>query len=531
MCALSVQVAHAQGAPILQATADPSQILRVAPGPTLSPAPQAPDTGKRPTLSAPKQGSAAGADAKQASFLLKRVEVTPSALLSAQDLAEVWAPYLDKEVGINEVKLIVKGINDLYWRLGHYAAQASLPRQRIVGGVLKITLVEGRVERLSVEGQTPAVERLAENVFALTPGEVLQAPTLQERLARFNRGSDTRFFAALKPGEKPGSTEVIAQAELEPAFTLFGSVHNEASDAVGRNQMDVSAFVRRVFNGADRISVLAQKGDGVVNGLLMYSTPLNAVNTRLGLSLSSGDTRTPVPGLEELVVEGHSSVRSATLTHPLPAWRDIEVDVSAGIQRTDTRTALSGLKLGTSTTEQHTLGVQVVHKSPTSMLSLYAAGSEVRLNSPHGPLQDAYLAYASATWSRGLTDKWWLLLRSAGQVSAGGEVPAAAKFALGNPGDVRGYRSSEVFGDEGHYALLEVHRRVDDGADAFGFFDMGRVTNVSGPAQNLQSVGLGLSAKVGQQLSFNTSVAHPLTDASPDQKKLRVLARVTWQFF
>jgi hemolysin activation/secretion protein len=530
-CWASMATSWAQSVPpAVPPSADPSVILRQTPGPAVPPGSKAPDPSK-PTVTSTRREPVGGAAGSEARFELKRVETNPSTLLTPEQLAAVWTPYIGKDIGLTEVRQIVKDLNDLYWNLGHFSAQASLPAQRITEGVLKITLVEGKIERLTVETQEDKVRSLAESVFGLTQGDVLQGPALQDRLARFNRGSDTRFYAALQPGKAPGTTEVVAQPEVEPRYSLLGSIHNEASDSVGRNQIDLTGYARRLLNGADRLGAVVQKGKGVVNGLLLYSLPINNVGTRLGLSMSSGSTSTVDSGLGSLKVEGRSDVKGASLTHPIPAWRDIEVDVTASVQKTETSTKIEGFSIGKSNTEQHSLAIQAAYHSVTHVVSLVATGSEVRFKGPDGGTRDAVLAYATGNWSWLLNSDWWLNTRGAAQVTPNIDVPATVKFSLGNPGDVRGYPSSVVFGDQGYYASLELHRKVRDGMDAFAFFDGGKATTKGIPDQGMQSMGLGLNATFSNRLSLSTSVARPLRNAVPEQKSVRVLARLTWQFF
>lgn len=182
--------------PSVPSTSDPSIILR--PAPTV-PVP-VPPAAERPLLERGPAPEASAPAAPGLRFRLQSVQTNPSVLLDAEALSATWAGQLGQEISLDDVRTIVARINDLYWASGHYAAQAVLPPQRIADGVLRLELIEGRVERLVTNSDEPAVQALAGQVFGLNPGEVFIGPRLQERLARFNRGSDTRFYASLKPG-------------------------------------------------------------------------------------------------------------------------------------------------------------------------------------------------------------------------------------------------------------------------------------------------------------------------------------------
>lgn len=518
---------RAQSAPAMPSPgADPSVLLRNGARPPLATEPSAP----KPSLSAPERPQPSVAAAAEVRFVLQRVEVPESRLLPAATLASAWQAQLGQEVTLADVKAIVARINALYWDGGHYAAQATLPAQKIAGGVLKLQLVEGVVDKVSVESTDPGVVRWAERVMDLQPGELLVGPELQSRLARFNRGSDTRFYAALRPGQKPGTTEVISQVDLQPRLDLAASLHNEASDTLGRNQIDLSAYGRRLLTAADRLGAIVQQTQGSTNALMLYSLPVHASGTRLGASLSEGRTHTTDSGLGQLQVKGRSTVYGFSLTQPLAEWRGLEADVSLNGQQIKSSTQIEGFALGEATTRLQSLGLQTVYRSPAHLVSAYTAFNQAHYQGADGLKRNVRSFTSSGSWAWAASDPWWVNTRFGLQFTPGVDVPSTMKFSLGNPGDVRGYPSSVVFGDDGWYLSLEGHRRFEGNIDAFAFFDNGSTTTQGVPRQTLSSVGLGAAKSWTNGWTLSGSLAHALKDAVPGQSSVRVLVRLTWQF-
>lgn len=514
-------------APAVPSTSDPSIILRPAP-PVPVPAPPPAD---RPLLerSPPPETSAPAAPSLR--FRLQSVQTNPSELLDSQALAATWASQLGQEISLDDVRAIVARINDLYWASGHYAAQAVLPPQRIADGALRLELVEGRVERLVTDSDEPAVQALANQVFGLNPGEIFIGPRLQERLARFNRSSDTRFYARLKPGQAQGTTEVGADVELPQRLELTATAHNEASDSVGRNQLELSANARRLLTGADRLGAVVQKSSGLTNLLLLYSLPVNGVGTRVGATFSSGSTQTVASGLGGLSVDGRSRVVGVNLTHPLPSWRGVDLDLSAGLQRTRTETEIDSFSIGESTTSLRTLAAQGVHRTERFVTSVYLSLNQATYTTPGAPDRKVSTRYLSGSWAWLYSSDWWFNVRGGLQRTSETDIPATLKFSLGNPGDVRGYPSAVVLGDTGQYLVLEAHRRFGDSLDVFAFADNGKVSTTGVADQKLRSVGLGLSKTWSPRLNATASLARPLDQVVADQDSTRFLFRVNWQFY
>lgn len=512
-------------------SSDPSLILRQGNQPPREPpAPPSATDPSKPTLTPPPKPDGATAAVPAVRFVLQRVEVPTSRLLPADTLASAWAAQLGQEVTLQDIRAIVARINQLYWDAGHYAAVASLPAQKIANGVLKINLVEGTVERVTVESDDPDVVSLADDVLGLSAGELFVGPAVQARLARFNRGSDTRFFAALVPGKQPGTTEVVAQVELAPKYDLAVSLHNEATDTLGRNQLDVSGYVRRLLSPADRLGAIVQKTEGSTNALVLYSVPVHPSGLRFGASVSSGSTETTDSGLGQLKVEGRSRVLGVSLTQPLMGPRELEVDVSLNAQHITSSTTIAGFDQGDARTRLYSLGVQTVYRGTGHLVSAYTAINGGSYQGPFGASRSVRTVNSTGSWAMVLSEQWWLNTRAGVQWSSGVDIPATVKFSLGNPTDVRGYPASVVFGDKGMYLSLEAHRRFSDTLDVFAFTDNGVAITKGVPRQTLSSVGLGLSKSWARQWTLSGSVAHAVKEAVPGQSSVRGLVRLTWQF-
>lgn len=90
-------------------------------------------------------------------FRLEAVTHTPSAILSDEEFTRVTAPFVGRDVAIADLKAMLEAVNALYREKGYVVCEARLAPQRIRGGRLLVTLVEGRTGCTTVSGAWQAV--------------------------------------------------------------------------------------------------------------------------------------------------------------------------------------------------------------------------------------------------------------------------------------------------------------------------------------------------------------------------------------
>ena len=106
---------------------------------------------------APPQGeetavTAAPGAAEGAKVLITRIDVEGAVDVPMADIARVTAAYEGKELSMGQMQEVVNKITELYRQRGLITSRAILPPQKVEGGVLKITIMEGRTGKVSVQG-------------------------------------------------------------------------------------------------------------------------------------------------------------------------------------------------------------------------------------------------------------------------------------------------------------------------------------------------------------------------------------------
>src|SRR3546814_1066741 len=105
-------------------------------------------------------------------------------------------------------------VTDLYLRRGYYLAQAVLPVQEVVDGVVEISVVEGRLGQVTVQvdPKAPIDEARVRAMLApLQPGQPLHRERYERAMLLLSDLPGLRVQSAIEPGLEPGTTDLTVQ--------------------------------------------------------------------------------------------------------------------------------------------------------------------------------------------------------------------------------------------------------------------------------------------------------------------------------
>lgn len=222
-----------------------------------------------------------------------------------------------------------------------------MTEQRIVNGVVKITLVEGRTGKVTVSGNKHTRASFIRNSFPLKEGEIANTQQLNRRLQLFNRTSDAPLRLVLKAGEKPGTTdyELIIYEPNNQSVTLY--TDNNGSEVSGRWRGGIFYRYRSLTGRRDALNLTYLHGKGLNAFSVGYSMPLNHRGMKLDFDYSTNANETIKGDLKPLGVKGHAS--SFNLTWRLPFTVDPFRRYETGLQYTHQK---STTDLGTKLEER-----------------------------------------------------------------------------------------------------------------------------------------------------------------------------------
>lgn len=449
---------------------------------------------------------------------VSRIAVTESHVLSHDQLAALTTPLEQRTVALDELLDLVDRINALYRARNLVTARAKLPPQDVVDGVVRIELIEARIDQVEIVENRFTREGYIARRLDLHEGAFADPNVLEDELLAFNAVNDVQIRALLRPGTKPNTTRYVLQA-LEPQnqyVSLFAD--NAGRETIGEERVGLTYTNNSLMGRRDRLSAGASFADGADAGFVVYSTPLTRHGTRVILGFDYSQIVIVSGELATFDVTGRSTIASAFLSHPLkvaPRW---SLSGLVGIDFKDSETDFNGIDRFESAVRTFGVGAEyqwfgngyLVYARPQLSFGVKRFGGDSRFATLDGE--------AGAIINAGFSHQ--LALRLRGQLSSSDRLPSAEQFQMGGTSSVRGFPEGLLIGDKGYFVSAEYRYRGFSGGSAhsvqpFVFADHGGVSAASGAPERsryLTSAGLGIACRLFDKVTANVQVGFPIGD-------------------
>ncbi|MGY4410408.1 hemolysin activation/secretion protein [Bradyrhizobium sp. LB7.1] len=250
-------------------------------------------------------------------FRLRKVEFDGSKFITPAELDEIAKKYVGKNVDIASLLQLVADINAIYTERGIVTGIATLPEQDAKGGIVRVKLTEGRLQKTTIEGNKQTRTDYILQRVKEPEGEVLDVPQLNRDVIWFNRTNDVQIKALLQPGTSFGLTDLQFAVIEPPIDTLQLFTDNQGAENTGR--WEGGAFYKRhgLFGVDDRLTFYGVRSDGNLNGNAAYSVPVNPWGGRVGVSYTEGKIKIIQGPFVALDVTGRSSQAAVNFSQPV----------------------------------------------------------------------------------------------------------------------------------------------------------------------------------------------------------------------
>ena len=507
------------------------------------------------------------------SFQLNKITLEGATAIDQEALSQTWRDLLGTTVTIPRLNRIAAEISALYRERGFLLSQAVLPAQTIQGGVVRILIIEGFIDDLSLTGGAPNQQALVQRYFEPVQSDRPLAIETLERSVLLSRdavGSVTGGSVETVLGPSPdtfGAANLSVQVTPQPRTGYF-SADNRGSRLYG--DLNFGAGLR-AFNAMglnetlDANFAYAPQGSSLQFGSVSVEMPVQAFGGGLfdGARLRfAANVFRGAPDLSEagdttglLSISDQTEV-SAQLLVPFVRTRSMNLFGRAGLTVRDNETQ-AGL-VGAVVTEDARItvfevgaawdvadtrgGINFVDVSVRQGLG--AAGANVSATGPAAG--DLHFTSAQLTASRLQSiaeSPWSLFAEFRGQISKGVQ-PNSERYFLGGASIGRGFAPGNTSGDAGYGVRLELRRALVPGtwaqaANVFGFVDYGEAYDRSiarDGQQNepLGSIGLGAQIEINDWLSLTPQVVRQIEgtprDSADNRRETRLFIGAVGRF-
>jgi hemolysin activation/secretion protein len=503
----------------------------VPPAPPRTPAEPLIEQPARPTLKAPES----------ARFFVKGFRITRNTAFSEGDLLPLLKDFVGKQLSLDDLQRAADLITRHYRDRGYFVARAYLPAQEIRDGIVEITVLEGRLDRVSVKpiGETRLRGQVVESALknALPSSGLIREDDLERGMLLLNDlpGIDVR--SVLQPGATIGTTDLIAALAEGPLLSGEVDFDNYGNKFSGPYRLGGTLNLNDASGYGDLMSIRLQAAEGASYARLGYAIPAGSSGLKVGAAYT-GTTYELCCEFAPLGARGDAQTATLSALYPVLRSRDASFYVAAAY---DWRHYFNATVAGTTSDKKAKVATLAGNGDFRDFaggggLSNYSVGvSFGRLNldgSPDQAFDDATArthgdytkgAYSFARQQR-LGEALSLYGGLAGQV-ASRNLDSSEKFVLGGPFGVRAYPTGEAVGDAGFLVNLELRHDIQPGLQLAAFLDHGQIrlhryewegwqganTHITN-RYGLSGYGFGLSWNQPGSFSVRASIAQRIGD-------------------
>jgi len=479
-------------------------------------------------------------------FEINQISLQQASLITPDTQKRLVAPYINQCLSLDRINQLVRAISEWYVQRGYITSRAFLTEQNLSHGTLNITVLQGKLEAIHLQG---ASARQLNMAFPTRVGRILNLRDIEQGMEQINRLRTTPVQIEIIPSTQPGYSIVNLTSTPEFPLTLGLNMDNSGQRSTGVGQLSGSLVGNDLLGVADRWFVSGGRSSAFSNwrdaqnfqagvsvpygyGLLDYSYSWSNYHSRFNANsfdwYSNGDNiSNRLSGSWVLFRNGQikTGVQLGLNHYASHNWLNQTLLQSSSRK-------LTSLQIGFNHTQKIAGGVATLNPMLSRGMPWFDAESD-KGKSDDFPKAEFRKWSVSSSFQRPVTQKMWWLSSFYAQWSPD-RLYGSERLTIGGENSVRGYKEQYLSGDVGGYLRNELN---------YSLFTLPAIGEVSttlaldgGWLQSDKqdryaagtlwgsSLGLGTrNAHVSTQLSLGIPVSYP-NYLAPD--RLSVYARV-----
>jgi len=269
-----------------------------------------------------------------AQVFVREIRLTGNAAISAQELASVTAPYVNRDLTSEDLEALRLALTHYYINKGYINSGAIIPDQSVANGVVAFRFVEGRVNDVEVSG----TEHFDPEYFRSRLARGTEPPFNVERLGReqqilLQSPLVRRLNLELLPGLEPGEARLHADVLEANRFSLNAQIADDQSPTVGAVRGQLQGFAANLLGFGDILTAQYGRSQGLNDGYVGYSVPIASDDTRVSVRYDRNGVVVVTPDLSPLNVTSSFSSIGVGLSRPIYRTPEQALTVGASLER------------------------------------------------------------------------------------------------------------------------------------------------------------------------------------------------------
>ncbi len=487
-------------------------------------------------------------------IIINRFEIVGGTVFTAAELAAITAPATNRPIDFAQLQQVASNITQLYVSKGYISSGAYIPGNQSFSprnGVVKIQIVEGRVEDIVITGLNRLEPNYVRNRIGLGTQQPLKIDRLLDRLQLLQQDPLIASISAeLVTGKTVGTSDIQVKVTEAPTRRAGVSVINNRTPSIGEIQGQVSLTENNLFGIGDSVSLaygLTEAGN-ILD--FNYAVPLNPMNGTLRVQYNRSNSRVIEDPFRPLDIKANA--QDVALTYRQPIIQTLPQELALGLTINQRESNIDylpsgGTRLGFPAPGANSSGQtkvtaarffqdyttrntqQVLALRSQVSIGLNALGATVNPSAPDGQ----FLSWrGQAQYVRNLAPDQLLVLKLDSQLADRPLVPLE-QITFGGQDTVRGYRQDLLLGDNGLLASAELRFPIFSTPgnsnkqllQIVPFLDLGvawsNAGTPTGSPNTIASGGLGLRYQSGNSLLAKLDYGIPLTTFNNNRRTIQ----------
>lgn len=406
---------------------------------------------------------------------VERIEVFGNTIF-LKDIQRIVKQYEGRKLSFEQLLSIRSAITNLYVSHGYITSGAFLSVQDITDGVVRVQVLEGELEEITIQG----LKRLRENYVLSRLATVKQSPVnLQQLVSKLQLLQLDPLFerveAELVQGSSLQHSVLLIKLQEAPALNSSFKVDNYESPSIGSLGATAAISHNNILGFGDRLEIDAKFTRGINSYDFDYQFPINAQGGTVRLHYSNGSNRVIEPPFAPLNIKGQVQTYAVSFRQPIIRTPQTEFTLGLSADFSNSETFLlddepysfsTGPENGVSRIRAIRFTQDWVNRQPNQVIAVRSQlnwglgilGATVNDTGVDG----RFLSWlGQVQWVRSLNAQRDAIvaMRAAAQLTGDSLLPLE-QFSIGGINTIRGYRTNQRLADNGIVGSIEVQLPV-----------------------------------------------------------------------
>lgn len=401
---------------------------------------------------------------------IQEVSLLGNEIFSTKELLKIVAPYLGQLLSMREIREMCALIQKKYVKAGYFLTRAYTPAQELKEGVLKISIIEGKLGDVTVKGSKYYSEAFIRSYFTRFQNKAINYDQFLKALLLLNENMDLEVGAVFMKGHAFGTTDVLLQVKDNRPIQLALDTNNYGSDHTSTIRTGVKLDWGSLVRYGDTLTVIEVVGSPISSldfTDAIYYIPVNTWGSGLEFSYLLANFKTGNVG-QDVKFEGKTHIAAGKFIQAIHRTRKLSTNFFTSFEYKQIQNFGSGLQSSYDKLRVLTAGMNIDYRDDWKGRNLFSGYMSwgipdilqgMKPDDAQSSRQGAGGRFVKIGGSGKRFQKLpWdcvLILNGFGQYSFN-KLPLPEQIYIGGIDTVRGYKLAEGLGDQGFVFNLEL---------------------------------------------------------------------------